>query len=211
MEKCSVSKATLGRLPCYLQHLRAILKNNDEYVSATSIAKSLSLGEVQVRKDLNSVSGAGKPKIGYEIKSLIKSIEDVLGYNDLSKAIIVGAGKLGQALLNFEGFREYGVEITAAFDLVAKEKDKLLREVYPMTQFDNFCKNNNIKIGVITACEGAAQEVCDRMIENNIKAIWNFTPARLNVPADVLVKQENLALSVAHLNNQLVNQLDNQF
>ena len=206
MEKCSVSKATLGRLPCYLQHLRAIL-NNNEYISATTIAKNLSLGEVQVRKDLNSVSGAGRPKVGYEIKALIKSIEDVLGYNDLAKAIIVGAGKLGQALLNFEGFEEYGVEITAAFDLVAKEKDKLHREVYPMTQFESFCKNNDIKIGVITVNESSAQAVCELMIQNNIKAIWNFTPTRLNVPEDVLVKQENLALSVAHLNNQLVNQI----
>ena len=207
MEKCSVSKATLGRLPGYLQHLRALLANNEEYVSATVIAKSLSLGEVQVRKDLNSVSGAGRPKIGYEIRALIKSIEDVLGYNNLAKAIIVGAGKLGQALLNFEGFGEYGVKITAAFDLVAKEKDKLHKEVYPMTQFDEFCQNNNIKIGVITVNESAAQQVCERMIQNNIKAIWNFTPTRLEVPEDVIVKQENLALSVAHLNNQLVNQI----
>ena len=206
MEKCSVSKATLGRLPCYLQHLRAILKNNDEYVSATSIAKSLSLGEVQVRKDLNSVSGAGRPKIGYSVKDLIKSIENALGYSNLAKAAIVGAGKLGQALLNFEGFREYGVEISAAFDLVAKEKSKLHREVYPMTQFESFCKSNNIKIGIITVNESSAQEVCNRMVENNIKAIWNFTPQKLSVPKDVLVRQENLALSLAHLNNQLVNQ-----
>ena len=207
MEKCSVSKATLGRLPCYLQHLKTILNNNDKYVSATTIAKSLSLGEVQVRKDLNSVSGAGRPKVGYETKALIKSIEDVLGHNNLAKTVIVGAGKLGQALLNFEGFEEYGIEIVAAFDLVAKEKDELHREVYPMTQFDNFCKNNNVKIGVITVNGNTAQEVCEQMIKNNIRAIWNFTPTRLDVPENVLVKQENLALSVAHLNNQLVNQI----
>ena len=207
MERCSISKATLGRLPGYLQHLREILHNNDEYISATAIAKSLSLGEVQVRKDLNSVSGAGRPKVGYKIKDLIKSIEDVLGCNDLAKAIIVGAGKLGQALLNYKGFEEYGVEITAAFDLVVNEKNKLHREVYPMMQFDDFCKNRNIKIGIITVNESSAQEVCERMIQNNIKAIWNFTPTRLNVPKDVLVKQENLALSVAHLKNQLFNQI----
>ena len=205
MERCSVSKATLGRLPCYLQYLRQIAKKDDEFVSATMIAKDLSFGEVQVRKDLNSVSGAGRPKIGYEVKSLIKSIEDVLGYNDIAKAIIVGAGKLGQALLNFDGFSEYGVRILAAFDLVPKEKDKFHREIYSMTQFEDFCKNNNIKIGVIAVCDSAAQEVCDRMIKNNIKAIWNFTPVRLKVPEDVIVKQENLALSIAHLNNQLVN------
>ena len=207
MEKCSVSKATLGRLPCYLQHLRAILKNNVEYVSATTIAKELSLGEVQVRKDLNSISGAGRPKIGYAVKDLIESIENALGYSNLAKAIIVGAGKLGQALLNFEGFEEYGVEISAAFDLVTKENNKLHREVYPMTQFENFCKTNNIKIGVITTSENSAQEVCDKMVQNNIKAIWNFTPKKLSVPKDVRVKQENLALSVAHLKNQLVNQI----
>lgn len=77
MEKNSVSKATLGRLPYYLQHLRTVFKNNDEYISSTSIARSLSLGEVQVRKDLNAVSGAGKPKVGYEVKELIKSIETI--------------------------------------------------------------------------------------------------------------------------------------
>ncbi len=206
MEKCSVSKATLGRLPYYLQYLRAIPKNNNEYVSATTIAKELSLGEVQVRKDLNSISGAGRPKVGYSVKDLIESIENALGYSNLAKAIIVGAGKLGQALLNFEGFNEYGVEISAAFDLVEKEKSKLHKEVYPMTQFESFCKNNNIKIGIITVNENAAQQVCDLMLKNNIKAIWNFTPKKLNVPKDVLVQQENLALSLAHLNNQLVNQ-----
>ena len=206
MEKCSVSKATLGRLPCYLQHLREIEKNNYEYVSATTIAKSLSLGEVQVRKDLNSISGAGRPKIGYAVKDLISSIENAVGYCNLAKAIIVGAGKLGQALLNFEGFEEYGVQITAAFDLVAREKDELHREIHPMSQFESFCKNNNIKIGVITVNENAAQKVCDCMVKNNIKAILNFTPVRLNVPEDVIVKQENLALSIAHLKNQLVNQ-----
>lgn len=205
MEKCSVSKATLGRLPRYLQHLKTILKNNDEYVSATAIAKELSLGEVQVRKDLNSVSGAGRPKIGYEVGDLIKSIEYVLGYDNLSKAVIVGAGKLGQALLNFDGFKEYGVEISAAFDLVAKKTHELHKEVFPMTQFDNYCSSNRIKIGVITVNENAAQEVCDHMVKNNIKAIWNFTPKKLTVPKDVIVQQENLALSLAHLNNQSVN------
>ena len=204
MEKSSVSKATLGRLPCYLQHLRAILKNGDAYVSATAIAKSLSLGEVQVRKDLNAVSGAGRPKIGYEAAELIKSIEHVLGYNNLAKAVIVGAGKLGQALLNFDGFQEYGVEMVAAFDLVPKKASDRNKAVFPMTQLEPFCKNNDIKIGVITVCESAAQEVCDRMVQNNIQAIWNFTPKKLCAPKEVLVKQENLALSIAHLNNQLV-------
>lgn len=206
MEKIAVSKATLGRLPYYLQHLRTVFKNNDEYISATSIAKSLALGEVQVRKDLNSVSGAGKPKIGYEVEELIKSIEKVLGYDNLTNAVLVGAGQLGKALLNYEGFEEFGVRIMAGFDIEAKKQTSNQKQILPMEEFSKFCKENNIKIGIISVNKESSQQICDLMIENGISAIWNFSPLRLNVPEGILLQQENLALSLAHLNNQLVNQ-----
>ena len=208
MEKNSVSKATLGRLPHYLQHLRTVFKNNDTYISATSIAKNLALGEVQVRKDLNSVSGAGKPKIGYEVEELIKSIENVLGYDNLTNAVLVGAGQLGKALLNYEGFEEFGVRIMAGFDIEAKKQSsaKNRKQILPMEEFGKYCKENNIKIGIISANKESSQEICNLMIENGISAIWNFSPVKLNVPEGILLQQENLALSLAHLNNQLVNQ-----
>lgn len=206
MEKIAVSKATLGRLPYYLQHLRTVFKNNDEYISATSIAKSLALGEVQVRKDLNSVSGAGKPKIGYEVEELIKSIEKVLGYDNLTNAVLVGAGQLGKALLNYEGFEEFGVRIMAGFDIEAKKQTSNQKQILPMEAFSKFCKENNIKIGIISVNKESSQQICDLMIENGISAIWNFSPVKLNVPEGILLQQENLALSLAHLNNQLVNQ-----
>ncbi|MBR3768247.1 MAG: redox-sensing transcriptional repressor Rex, partial [Clostridia bacterium] len=195
-----------GRLPHYLQHLRTVFKNNDEYISATSIAKSLALGEVQVRKDLNSVSGAGKPKIGYEVEELIKSIEKVLGYDNLTNAVLVGAGQLGKALLNYEGFEEFGVRIMAGFDIEAKKQTSNQKQILPMEEFSKFCKENNIKIGIISVNKESSQQICDLMIENGISAIWNFSPLRLNVPEGILLQQENLALSLAHLNNQLVNQ-----
>ena len=206
MEKITVSKATLGRLPHYLQHLRTVFKNNDEYISATSIAKSLALGEVQVRKDLNSVSGAGKPKIGYEVEELIKSIEKVLGFDNLTNAVLVGAGQLGKALLNYEGFEEFGVRIMAGFDIEAKKQTSNQKQILPMEEFSKFCKENNIKIGIISVNKESSQQICDLMIENGISAIWNFSPVKLNVPEGILLQQENLALSLAHLNNQLVNQ-----
>ena len=206
MEKNSVSKATLGRLPYYLQHLRTVFKNNDEYISSTSIARSLSLGEVQVRKDLNAVSGAGKPKVGYEVKELIKSIETTLGYDNHTNAVLVGAGQLGKALLNYEGFEEFGVRIMAGFDIKAKKQTSNQKQILPMEEFSKFCKENNIKIGIISVNKESSQQICDLMIENGISAIWNFSPLRLNVPEGILLQQENLALSLAHLNNQLVNQ-----
>ena len=206
MEKSSVSKATLGRLPRYLDFLRELPPNKVPYISATTIAKELCLGEVLVRKDLASVSGAGKPKLGYITNELINQIEEALGYNRTTKAVLVGAGKLGRALLHFDEFQKYGVEISAAFD--SNEKIISLAgktEILPINQFEYFCKTQKVQLGIITVGEGSAQAVCDQMIKSGITAIWNFAPCKLTVPAGILLQNENLALSLAHLNNQLCN------
>ena len=206
MEKASVSKATLGRLPSYLNFLRELPPDKVPYISATTIAKRLALGEVQVRKDLAAVSGAGKPKLGYVTAELIEKLEGCLGYNRLTPAVLVGAGKLGRALLQYDEFERYGVKIAAAFD--SNERAISLgskTEILPMNQFECFCKTQNIQLGIITVGEGSAQAVCDQMIQSGITAIWNFAPCKLKVPSGILLQNENLALSLAHLNNQLCN------
>ena len=104
-----IPKATLGRLPQYLEFLRNLPSDAPETISATTIARNLSLGEVQVRKDLAIVSGAGKPKIGYITRDLIRDLEHWLGSDEFTSAVIVGAGKLGSALYDYSGFEEYGV------------------------------------------------------------------------------------------------------
>ena len=206
MEKQGITKATLGRLPHYLQLLRELPIDEVPYISATVIAKKLSLGEVQVRKDLNAVSGEGKPKVGYKTSDLIKCIEAHLGQGDMTNAVLVGAGKLGKALLEFDDFEEYGVKIVAAFDC----NETSIRynrsiEIMPMKDFNDFCNRNDVKIGIITVGAGSAQEVCNRMIQSGITAIWNFAPCNLEVPDGILLKQERLALSLAYLNNKLGN------
>ena len=206
MDKTGISKATLGRLPHYLQLLRELSDDNVPSISATVIAKKLSLGEVQVRKDLSAVSGAGKPRIGYKTVDLIKSIEAYLGQGDMTNAVLVGAGKLGKALLEFDDFEDYGVKIIAAFDCneTAIRYNRSV-EILPMKDFDSFCRQNNVRIGIITVGAGSAQDVCNSMIHSGIMAIWNFAPCNPEVPDDILIKQERLALSLAYLNNKLVN------
>lgn len=204
MEKISVSKATLGRIPRYLNFLRELSPEKVPYISATTISKELDLGEVQVRKDLAMVSGAGRPRLGYETQALIDQLEDCLGYNKVTSAVLVGAGRLGRALLQYDGFEHFGVKITAAFD----SNDKVINldsktEILPMNQFDGFCAEHNINLGIITVGEGSAQEVCDQMVKSGITAIWNFAPCKLRVPDGVLLQNENLALSLAHLRNRL--------
>ena len=204
MDKCTISKATLGRLPSYLEFLRNLPPDKVPYISATAIAKHLGLGEVQVRKDLAAVSGAGKPKLGYVTAELVEKLEDFLGCNQLTSAVLVGAGKLGRALLQYDEFEKYGVKISAAFD--SNERAISLgskTEILPINQFEYFCKTQNIKLGIITVGEGSAQAVCDQMVKSGITAIWNFAPCKLNVPVGTLLQNENLALSLAHLNNQL--------
>ena len=206
MGNCSISKATLGRLPRYLEFLRTLPPDKVTYISATTIAKNLSLGEVQVRKDLAAVSDASKPKLGYIMTELVERLEECLGYNRFTPAVLVGAGKLGRALLQYDEFERYGVKISAAFD--SNEKAISLdskTEILPMNQFECFCKMKNIKLGIITVGEGSAQDVCDQMVKSGITAIWNFAPCKLSVPAGILLQNENLALSLAYLNNQLCN------
>lgn len=198
----TICKATIGRLPRYLKYLKLLDQNTDIYISATKIAKALQLGEVQVRKDLNAVSGAGRPKIGYIIDDLIKCIEDVLGFNNKTNAIIVGAGRLGRAILKYSGFDDYGINILKAFDNKNYDNDDIL----PMTMLSQFCKENNVKIGIITVNEQSAQEVYEILVKNNIKAIWNFTKYNFQANDNVIIKNENLALSIAYLNNQLMSQ-----
>lgn len=205
MKHNCVMKATLGRLPVYLQYLKSLDTNEYPNVSATIIAKALCLGEVQVRKDLSAVSGAGRPKLGYDTLSLIKTLEDVLGQKAVSEAIIVGAGRLGNALLGYNGFGNYGLKIGAAFDISCKEPYMTENgaNIFPLGELENYCKNGNVKIGIITVPKEAAQAICDRLIGCGVTAIWNFAPCSLCVPDNIILQNENLALSLAHLKLQM--------
>lgn len=202
MNGYSIPKATLGRLPQYLEYLRS-LPEIRRTISATAIAKALSLGDVQVRKDLASVCGAGKPKIGYETDKLITDIESHLGYARLTNAVLVGAGKLGRALLDYDGFEDFGVKIVAGFDCNETVLTKGTKDILPIRDIEVYCREHDVKLGIITVGQGSAQDVCDKLVESGIKAIWNFAPVTLKVPNGVLLKQENLALSLAYLNNQI--------
>ena len=210
MRQNAIPMATLGRLPEYLQYLKSLPCREGATISAAGIARGLSLGEVQVRKDLAAVSGSGRPKIGYITADLIEELEQCLGGCSMTSAILVGAGKLGRALLEFNGFEDYGVRIAAAFDSNEQiiQHSKHTKEILPIHALEAFCKDNRIQLGIITVGQGSAQWVCDRMVACGIRAIWNFAPCRLDVPDGILLKQENLALSLAHLNNQLQKQTD---
>ncbi len=205
MKHNCVMKSTLGRLPIYLQYLKGLDTTEYANVSATVIAKALGLGEVQVRKDLSAVSGAGRPKLGYDTSALINTLEEALGQNSVSEAIIVGAGRLGNALLGYNGFCNYGLRIAAAFDISCEDlyTTENGANIYPLSELEEYCKREKVKIGIITVPKEAAQNICDRLVGCGVTAIWNFAPCNLDVPENIILQHENLALSLAHLKLQM--------
>ena len=205
MQHKELSKAVLKRLPSYLSYLKSLPEDAPEYISATTIANALNRGEVQVRKDLAVVSKAGKPKVGYPRADLVENISRYLCYDNTTDAILVGAGKLGQALLGYSGFAAYGLNILAAFDAApAADAEK---PIFPMGELESFCLEHNVHMGIITVPAEYAQEVCDRLIRCGIKAIWNFAPVHLDVPGSTLVQNENMAASLAVLSMHLQAQM----
>jgi redox-sensing transcriptional repressor len=205
MPQSRVSTAALRRLPIYLNYLKSLPANAPANISATTLAGVLDMGEVQVRKDLAAVSTSGKPRIGYIVEDLVEDLEEYLGYKDVNNAIIVGAGKLGRALLDYSGFEQYGLHVAAAFDAEESRTGQTEsgKQIFPMSRFEELCDRMKVRIGIITVPALTAQRVCDEMIRCGILAIWNFAPVHLNVPETILVQNENMAASLAMLSKHL--------
>ena len=174
-QNTEMSKATLRRLPSYLRYLYQLDKQAVPTVSSTTIANGLGLNPVQVRKDIAFVSSlAGKPKTGYITKELIADLEGYLGYNNTRDAVLVGVGGLGRAIMGYDGFRNYGLNIVAAFDVNESVIDTEIngKPVYHMDKLDSTVKRFKIQLGIICDPSAAAQGVADTMENAGIKAIW---------------------------------------
>ena len=204
MEQKEISKSVLKRLPVYLSYLKSMSDDVGEYISATALANALGMGEVQVRKDLAQISTGGKPKLGYVRERLMDDIEQFLGYDNTTDAVLIGAGKLGQALCGYTGFAAYGLNILAAFDAFpSAENTASGKPIYPMDRLEQFCKINKVRMGIITVPSAQAQQVCNQLIDCGIRAIWNFAPIHLDVPSHILVQNEDMATSLAVLSMHL--------
>ena len=175
-------------------------------MSSTAIADELRLNPVQVRKDLALVSAeSGKPKLGFRVKELIEGIESFLGLCSTHDAVLCGVGSLGSTLLKYEGFKNYGLNIVAAFDTNAAVIGKKINgiAVLEYEALPKTVKRLNIKMGIITVPKSVAQNVADTMAQSGIRAIWNFAPVHLSMPEEVAVKYEDLAASLAVLGKKL--------
>jgi redox-sensing transcriptional repressor len=202
----AIPEPTLRRLPIYYQYLKKTLgEKKSDYISCTQIGNDLNIVPIQVRKDLEVTEALGRPKLGYAVKELLSNIEDFLGWNNTTDAYLVGVGNLGSALLGYNGFREYGLNIIAAFDVDEGMAGTQVhgKSVFSVVKLAEMTRRMGIRIGILTVPGHSAQEMADEMVNAGIRALWNFSPVKIIVPPDIIVQHENLASSLVVLSKKL--------
>lgn len=207
LETTDLTRETMRRLPEYHKALRNCRNRGIASVSAASLAEALDLDEAEVRRDI-ARTGCREAKGVLDTEALIRAIEQMLGYTNFKDAVLVGVGDMGRALLSNPYFHTYGVNIAAAFDIAAAQEGEVSgKPVFPLDDLARITKRLSILIGIIAVPEGAAQAVCDLLVQAGVRAIWNFAPVQLKAPKTVLVQNENLAASLGLLARNLERKL----
>ena len=201
----ALSQGTLQRLPQYLIMLKSEQREGRTAVTADSIGAVVQVSPSQVRHDLSGCGANRAPGESYDVAELTRIIEHALGYDDIMSAVIVGAGQLGRALLSYQNYSDYGVDVIAAFDADESMAGKEIggKPILSVKRMTSLCRRMKVHIGIITVPAAHAQEACDRLVEGGIQAIWNFAPVHLKVPEGVIVKNEIIAVSLGELSRQL--------
>ena len=193
-----ISPAVIKRLPRYFRYLRELLETGRTRISSGELSKMMSVTASQIRQDLNCFGGFGQQGYGYNVEYLYGKISEILGVDEGYRAVIVGAGHLGKALMSYVGFKQYGLEIIAAFDSDPSLWNTAFNgiTVFPPEKMADIAERLKLHIGIITVPAPHAQEVCDRLVEAGVRAIWNFAPVDLVLPEGVAVNNVHLSDSL---------------
>lgn len=197
--------ASLRRLPLYYRIGQQFLASGVRTISSSAIGRDLGLDPTQVRKDFEMIGLSGRPKVGFGVADMLRGIETFLGWDRPKEAVLAGAGSLGSALLRYERFREYGISIVAAFDTDPLKIGTPIggKAVFLLDSLPGRTRRMGVQLGIITTPPQAAQRVADLMVEGGIRAIWNFAPVHVRVPAQVVLQNEDLCHSLASLSLKL--------
>jgi len=199
--KNSFSLETIRRLSLYLRNLKRLKEQNIDIISSNKLTKFLNITPAQFRKDLSFFGGFGKRGVGYKVKRLIQEIENILGVDKEWKIAIVGVGKLGTALLGFEGFSKFNLRISYAFDSDKSKINKVKKtiRIEDVNKLSRIVKEKNIKIAIIATPPEVAQDVANELVKAGIKGILNFAPIVLKVSSNVSVSNVDMACELESL------------
>lgn len=201
MEEKKISSAVIKRLPRYYRYLSELLEKGIDRISSHELSKKMNVTASQIRQDFNNFGGFGQQGYGYKVEYLYQEIGKILGLDKTHHLIIIGAGNLGQALANYMNFERRGFLFKGIFDNNPALFGKKIRnlEVKPMDELEQFVRENNIDIAVLTIPKNSAIQVAERLAANGIKGIWNFAHVDLNVPQEIQVENVHLSDSLMKL------------
>lgn len=193
-----VSMAVVRRLPKYYRYLSELKENEIMRISSQELSKLTGFTASQIRQDLNNFGGFGQQGYGYNVDDLYEQLGKILGLDTTYETIIIGAGNLGQAIANYKGFSSAGFKVSALFDKNPKMIGLNIRgiQIHDMDELVDYIKANGVEIGIICTPKEGSQDIANLLAKSGIKAIWNFAPADLKVP-------ENVVIENVHLNESL--------
>lgn len=207
----NVSITVIRRLPKYHRYLGDLLAKGVNRISSQELSNLTGFTASQIRQDLNNFGGFGQQGYGYNVEELKEELGKILGLDREYKVVVTGAGNLGHAITSYRGFKESGFNIIGVFDINPDNPRHASRnmEVKHRDGLEDFIKENNVEIGIITTSKDNAQEVADIYIKCGIKAIWNFATIDLVVPDDVALESVRLSESLFTLSYFLTNNEEN--
>ncbi len=201
MEEREISQAVIRRLPRYYRYLGELLENGVERISSNDLSKKMKVTASQIRQDLNNFGGFGQQGYGYNVKYLYTEIGKILGLEEDHNIIIIGAGNLGQALANYAAFEKRGFILKGIFDVNPRLQGVSIRGVpiRMMDELKEFMRTNDVEIGVLTIPKEKAIEVANLLVDDGVRAIWNFAHTDLNLPDNIIVENVHLSESLMQL------------
>lgn len=209
-KKKNISMAVIKRLPKYHRYLLELLKNDVDRISSKELSEKIGFTASQIRQDLNCFGDFGQQGYGYNVRDLYNQIIAILGLQRDYNTIIIGAGNIGQALANYTQFEKLGFNLLGMFDANPRLTGIRIKdvEIKDICGIKEFLKENHIDIAILCVPDNNAQKVCDELVENGVKGIWNFAPIDLVAPKDVIVENVHLSeslLTLAYLINESQN------
>ena len=200
-KKKNISMAVIKRLPKYHRYLKELLANDVDRISSKELGEKIGFTASQIRQDLNCFGDFGQQGYGYNVRELYNQIRDILGLNKEYRAVLIGAGNIGQAIANYNGFGKLGFEFTGIFDANPKLVGMKIRdvEIREIDEMKDTLSEESIDLGIICVPQKNAQNVADELVKGGVKAIWNFAPVDLGLPEDVKVENVHLSESLMTL------------
>lgn len=202
-----IAESTVRRLSAYLRFLEDAEAHGHQTISSGELAAQGGTTSAQVRKDLSFFGSFGKRGLGYSVGALSASLRDILGLGRQWNVVIVGAGKIGSALAQYQGFRERGFTVVAVYDedpaLVGRALDGVV--IRDQRDLESDIARRKPHIALIAVPAEAAQALVDRMVKAGVRAILNFAPSPISVPPNVTLRSVNMALEMEILSYALVN------